>query len=229
MTAPTPYQPAPSPVAQPPRNGLGTAGFVLGLVGLIFSPIPIIGLVAWPLVIIGLVLSFLGLGRANKGVATNKGLAIAGIVLSAIGLVVCVIWVAAFSKVATDAANSLPTAPPALTGAPAAAQPGTGGDPAAAKHTVVYKVTGTGKAGNITFTTDGMTTTSQESNVKLPWEKTIELPGDQPLQLVSILAQGSGSGNLKVTIEVDGKVFKEATAQGYGVATANGDIGTLRN
>ncbi|HEY3467966.1 MAG TPA: hypothetical protein VGL47_22750, partial [Amycolatopsis sp.] len=84
-------------------------------------------------------------------------------------------------------------------------------------------------ASSITYTTDGMTTTSQEANVKLPWEKKIELPGDQALQFVSILAQGGGSGSIKVTIEVDGKIFKEATAQGYGIANANGDIGTLAN
>ncbi|GAB3145456.1 hypothetical protein GCM10027258_36000 [Amycolatopsis stemonae] len=225
MTAQQPYPPAPMPAVVQPRNGLGTAGFVLGLLGLLFSPIPLIGVIAWPLVILGLILSFVGLSRANKGVASNKGLSIAGVVLSAIGLLVCIIWVAVVGKAVSDAANSLPTAPP-VASLPAAAA---GDAPAAAKHTVVYKVTGTGKAGNITYTTDGMTTTSQESHVKLPWEKTIELPGDQALQFVSILAQGSGSGSIKVTIEVDGKVFKEATAQGYGVANANGNIGTLGN
>src|SRR3979411_410233 len=44
---PYPYQPQMAPAAPAPRNGLGTAGFVLGLIGLIFSPIPFIGVVAW--------------------------------------------------------------------------------------------------------------------------------------------------------------------------------------
>lgn len=95
-----------------------------------------------------------------------------------------------------------------------------------AEHVVVYRVDGSGSASSITYTTDGMTTTNQESNVKLPWEKTIKLPNGEALQLVSILAQGDGTGKIDVTITVDGKPFKEAHADGYGVAMANGNIGT---
>lgn len=74
----------------------------LGLVGLIFSPIPVIGLVAWPLVVLGLIFSFIGLGRCRKGVVNNRGLAIAGLVTSAVGLVVCVVWVIVFGKAVND-------------------------------------------------------------------------------------------------------------------------------
>ncbi|QWF78524.1 DUF4190 domain-containing protein [Amycolatopsis sp. CA-230715] len=86
-----------APVTQP-KNGLGTAGFVLGLVGLVFSFIPIIGVVAWPLVIIGLVLAAVGFSRARKGMASNSGIAIAGVVLSLAGLIVCIVWAAAFKN-----------------------------------------------------------------------------------------------------------------------------------
>jgi len=218
VTAPQPYASMPTGTTQAPRNGIGTTGFVLGLIGLIFSPIPLIGVIAWPLVIIGLVLSLVGLSRARSGVATNKGIAIAGLVLSTLGLIVCILWAAAFGKAVHDTAANLPAVP---------SLPAQSGQHADAKHTVVYKVTGTGKATDITFTTDGMTSTSQVANAKLPWEKRIELPGGQAVQLVSVVAQGSGSGSIHVTIEVDGKVFKEADAQGYGVATANGDIGNF--
>lgn len=69
------------------------------------------------------------------------------------------------------------------------------------RHTVVYDVSGSGKASTITYTTDGMTTTNQESNVKLPWSKTITLPADQALRMVSIVAQGSSqSSKIDVTI-----------------------------
>ncbi|WP_329061365.1 DUF4190 domain-containing protein [Amycolatopsis sp. NBC_01480] len=224
MTSQQPYPPVAPYPAVVPRNGLGTAGFATGLIGLVFSPIPLIGVVAWPLVIVGLILSILGFVRASKGGATNKGLALAGIIVSALGLVVCIIWVAAFGKAVAD--NPLPAAAPvASLGAPAAGAPG--GAATAAKHTVIYKVTGTGKAGTISYTTDGMTSTSSESNVKLPWQKSIELPGGQAIQVVSVIAQASGSGSIHVTIEVDGKVIKEADASGYGVATASGDIGAL--
>ncbi|GAB3722024.1 hypothetical protein GCM10027598_36380 [Amycolatopsis oliviviridis] len=239
MTTPSPYPYQAAPVTTPPRNGLGTAGFVLGLVGLLFSPIPFIGVIAWPLVIVGLVLAGIGYSRAKSGVATNKGLALTGVILSAVGLVICILWTVVFSKAVVDAANSLPTAPPSAPGAPLGNDAGTqAGAPAqepakdqAAEHTVVYRVTGTGgaKAGSITYTTDGMTTTNQEANVKLPWEKTIKLPGGEALQMVSIMAQGSGKGAIKVTIEVDGKLIKEASAEEYGIAHANENIGSLGN
>lgn len=95
------------------------------------------------------------------------------------------------------------------------------------EHVVVYRVDGVGTASSVTYTTDGMTTTNQESAVALPWEKTITLPAGEALQMVSIVAQGDGSGKIDVTVTVDGKLFKEAHADGYGVAMANGNIGTL--
>ncbi|MGQ0837348.1 hypothetical protein [Actinokineospora sp.] len=87
-----PYQ---QPIAY--QNGIGTAGFVTGLIGLVFSVIPIVGVIAWPLVIIGAVLSGVGLSKASRGEANNKGLAIAGIVCSIVGLLICIVWVAALA------------------------------------------------------------------------------------------------------------------------------------
>ncbi|WP_020670963.1 DUF4190 domain-containing protein [Amycolatopsis nigrescens] len=91
MTSAPQYVPVPPPVAQP-KNGLGTAGFVLGLIGLLVAFVPLVGVVAWPLVILGLIFSIIGVVRASKGQANNKGLAIAGIVLSAAGFVVAILW-----------------------------------------------------------------------------------------------------------------------------------------
>lgn len=91
---------------QPRQNGLGTAGFVLGLVGLLFSFIPVIGIIAWPLVIIGLVLSIVGFVRTRSGRADNRGLTIAGIVLSVVGLVVCVLYAAVFTAAAGAASTA---------------------------------------------------------------------------------------------------------------------------
>jgi hypothetical protein len=69
-TAPTvpAYQAA---VQQAPRDGLGLAAFVLGVIGLILAFIPLGFLVAGILGIIGLILGFLGRGRAKRGEATN--------------------------------------------------------------------------------------------------------------------------------------------------------------
>ncbi|MGH3585493.1 MAG: DUF4352 domain-containing protein [Pseudonocardia sp.] len=103
MTQYGPYAPSPRPA---PQNGLGTAGFVLGLIGLLFSFIPLIGIIAWPLVLLGVILSGIGLSRARGGRATNPGLAIAGVACSVLGLLVCVGYAAAFGA----AASSAPTA-----------------------------------------------------------------------------------------------------------------------
>jgi len=104
-----PYPQQPYPPQPPyqygvvqPRNGIGTAGFVLGLVGLVFSVIPFVGVIAWPLVIVGLVLSIIGSSRAHKGWASNGGLAAAGIACSAIGLGICVLMATAFGNAFGD-------------------------------------------------------------------------------------------------------------------------------
>ena len=96
----TQYAYPPPPVG--PRNGLGTAALVLGIVGLFFSFIPITGVIAWPLVVIGLVLGITGTVRARRGEATNRGMAITGIATSGAGLAICLLWTAAFGSAVHD-------------------------------------------------------------------------------------------------------------------------------
>ncbi|MDR1603130.1 MAG: DUF4339 domain-containing protein [Tannerella sp.] len=67
----------PPPVRE--TNGVGTAGFVLALVGLFLGWIPVLGWLSW---LIGLILSFVGIFKEPKG------LAIAGLVISCLGLIV---------------------------------------------------------------------------------------------------------------------------------------------
>jgi hypothetical protein len=93
-----------------PKNGMGTASLVLGIVGLLFSWIPFIGIVAWPLVILGFIFGFIGLSRARKRAATNPGVALTGIILSGIGLIICFIYLFGSAKVLADTATN-----PALT------------------------------------------------------------------------------------------------------------------
>ncbi|MGW0894552.1 DUF4190 domain-containing protein [Saccharopolyspora sp. NPDC002578] len=88
-----------------PKNGLGTAGFVLGLLALLFSFIPFIGVIAWPLGILGLVFGVIGIIRARNGEANNQGMAITGTVLAGIGLLICVAWVGIVGTAANEAAK----------------------------------------------------------------------------------------------------------------------------
>ena len=88
------YYPPPPPPQKPP-NGLATGGFVVALIGFILSLIPIVGVISWILAPLGLILSAVGVGTANRRYNSGKGLAIAGVVLGALGIVFCIIYTVA--------------------------------------------------------------------------------------------------------------------------------------
>lgn len=91
------------PVPPPePRNGLATAGFVVALIGAVFALIPLIGIVSWVLSPVGLVLSIAGVVAATRH-GVGRGLAIAGVVLGVVGLLICMVWVAAIGSAASKA------------------------------------------------------------------------------------------------------------------------------
>ncbi|MCC8035925.1 MAG: hypothetical protein LIO77_08375 [Rikenellaceae bacterium] len=60
-------------------NGVGTAGFVLALLGLIFCWVPVLGWILW---LLGLILSFVGVFK------TPRGLSIAGLIISCISIII---------------------------------------------------------------------------------------------------------------------------------------------
>jgi hypothetical protein len=76
----------------PRRNGFGTASLVLGILGIIlsilFAPVGIV------LDILAIVFAALGIRRARRGEATNRGIAIGGLVTGIIGLIIGIIIVA---------------------------------------------------------------------------------------------------------------------------------------
>ena len=61
------------------KNGIGTAGFVLALIGLIFCWVPILNWILW---ILGVIFSLIGVFKRPKG------LSIAGLVISFIWIIV---------------------------------------------------------------------------------------------------------------------------------------------
>jgi hypothetical protein len=185
-----PAAPPQYPVEQP-RNGLGTAGFVLGLIGLLFSFIPIIGVVAWPLVILGLVFSLVGYSRGRTGRATNKGLALAGAILSAAGLVVCILYVAVFTKAASDINKQANTT-----------------------VTISYDAGGTAKTATVdysTFSANGSADGQQDT--ALPWHKDVRATGFGRGGILTVTA-GADGGTVTCKVTVDGVVQKTATASG---------------
>lgn len=74
-----------------PRNGLGIAVLVLGLVALALSFIPFVSLfTAIPLGITGGILAIFGLIRVGKRIATNKAMTIIGMIASILAVVIAV-------------------------------------------------------------------------------------------------------------------------------------------
>lgn len=96
-----------NPVPVAPRNGFGVTALVLGIVGAVFSWVPVLGFV---LAVLAVVFGGLGYARARKGQATNSGMAIAGLVL---GVIAFVVQIGVFAAVgsAVNSAGNAPSAP----------------------------------------------------------------------------------------------------------------------
>lgn len=112
----------------------------------------------------------------------------------------------------------------ALAVAAAGCTPGTTGSTQAATaktQAITYTVEGK-TAGNITYTTDGAGSSEQQSDVKLPFTKTVNVPTG--FAVVSVMAQNGGSGSIKCKItKADGTVLKEAKSDGqYAIASCSG-------
>ncbi|PWV83985.1 hypothetical protein SAMN05421630_1011335 [Prauserella marina] len=187
MTQHAPHPPVQTQARQP-SNGLGTTGFVLGLVGLVFSPVPFIGVVAWPLVILGAVFSAIGLFRALNGKATNKALSIAGLVLSVLGLAVCVIWAVAFKQAVDEVDAEI--------------------NRVAKVH---YEVTGDAKDVDILY--GEILEPVSETAPELPWEKDVENKGVFKGGTLSVTT-GEAGGSVTCVITVDGTEVDTKTASG---------------
>ncbi len=65
------------------KNGMATAGFVLALITIFLGWIPVLGWIIW---LLGLIFSSVGLAKAKKVEGKGKGLAIAGLIISLIGI-----------------------------------------------------------------------------------------------------------------------------------------------
>lgn len=90
-TPPAPDTPPPPPLPGTPadaaesRNGTGTAALVLGIIGLVLACAFGVGIIV---AIIAIVLGVIGLNNVKKGVASNRGSALAGTILGIAGFVI---------------------------------------------------------------------------------------------------------------------------------------------
>jgi hypothetical protein len=138
------YARPPAPVAAPlpapaaaPRNGLGLAAVIVGLVGLLFGLVPLTGFIAVICALVAIPLGLAGVSRVRKGGATNRNTAISGLILGA-GALVLGIWgitivFGAVDQLANDLSGPAPVGAPAV---PGQQLPAAGG--AAAQSTAAF-------------------------------------------------------------------------------------------
>lgn len=96
------YPPAPAPKS----NGLAIAGFVVALLGLLGSFIPVVNIGGIVLAVVGLILSIVGLTKAKK-VGAGKGMALTGIILGALAIVVGIAVNLIFAAGVSNAADEI--------------------------------------------------------------------------------------------------------------------------
>ncbi|MFD7610676.1 DUF4190 domain-containing protein [Streptomyces sp. NPDC059828] len=83
--APAQWSSYSAPVPQP-RNAMGVTALVLGIVGVVLGLVVILFWMSWLPALLAVVFGFVGLSHARKGLATNKAMALTGVVLGAVGL-----------------------------------------------------------------------------------------------------------------------------------------------
>jgi hypothetical protein len=74
----------------PPRNGLGTAALVCGIIAVVLSWTVYVGII---LGILAICFGGVGIGRSTRGEATNRSSALAGLILGIVAIALLVILV----------------------------------------------------------------------------------------------------------------------------------------
>lgn len=97
------------------RNGLGIAALCCGLIGILFGFIPLLFPVAGILAILSIVFGSVGVRRISRGEASNKGVAIAGLIAGVVSLALAiwglVIMVSSLNQLGHDLDQTFNSAP----------------------------------------------------------------------------------------------------------------------
>lgn len=112
-----------APASQPSKSGLGIAGFVLGIIALATSFLPIINNFSALLTAIGFVLALIGTIACVKGRKSGKGLSIAGVVMNVIAFAVVLATQSMYSSAIDDAFSGTSVAPQPANEQPATLPP----------------------------------------------------------------------------------------------------------
>ncbi len=104
------------------RNGAGTAALVIGVVALVLAILVIFFPLAGILGLVAAILGLVGMGRARRGEADNRGQAVAGLITGLLALVIAVVLGVRLSTFVTDHQSDLRTFWSCITSAPSDAE-----------------------------------------------------------------------------------------------------------
>ena len=159
------------------KSGLGIAGFVLGIIALATSFLPIINNFSAMLAVVGFVLALVGTIACVKGRKAGKGLSIAGVVMNVIAFIVVLATQSVYSSAIDDALSGTSVAPQAASEQAATTAPA--GDAADSSQTAAAGNSITLKNG-LVLTVDGVVTGLQSY-------------GGTPITQVSVTYQNNGN------------------------------------
>ena len=80
------------PYGEPRRNGMGVAALVTGVVALVLAILVLFFPIAAILGILAIIFGLIGMGRASRGEADNRGQAIAGLITGLLALIVAIVF-----------------------------------------------------------------------------------------------------------------------------------------
>jgi hypothetical protein len=89
------------------KSGLAIAGFIIAILAILGSAIPIFNNVSFFFAVISLIFGIIGLVSIRKGKRVGQGLAIATIILSVLTFVIVIATQSFYGKVADDIGNSV--------------------------------------------------------------------------------------------------------------------------
>lgn len=161
------------------KSGLGIAGFVLGIIALATSFLPIINNFSALLAAIGFVLALIGMIACVRGRKAGKGLSIAGVVMNVIAFIVVLATQSMYSSAIDDALSGTSVSPQSASEQPATTAPASDdaaddSQAAAAGNSITLK-------NGLVLTVDGVVTGLQNYDGK-------------PITQVSVTYQNSGNG-----------------------------------
>lgn len=91
--------------APQPRNGMGVTALVLGIVGAVLGLFVVLFWMSWVPALLAVVFGCVGLSHARRGLATNRTMALAGVILGGAGLLIsaaCGLFAVVVVKEAAD-------------------------------------------------------------------------------------------------------------------------------